>query len=68
MWERTYSVSGMTCDHCAQAITSELKTLADVTEVEVDLAAGFVRVVSSEELDDAAVGAAVEDAGYEVVG
>jgi len=60
----TYRVSGMTCGHCVSAVTAELSALADVTDVQVDLETGSVTVTSSSSLDDAAVRAAGEEAGY----
>ena len=62
----TYSVSGMTCGHCVSAVTAEVSALADVTDVQVDLETGSVTVTSSSPLDDAAVRAAVEEAGYQL--
>ena len=56
----------MTCDHCVQAVTSELAQLPGVESVRVDLAANSVTVVSSEPLETAAVAAAVDDAGYQL--
>jgi copper chaperone len=66
MSESTYTVTGMTCDHCARAVTDEVSSLPGVAKVDVDLASGRVQVVSDEPLDDGAVRAAVEEAGYEV--
>jgi copper chaperone len=66
MTESTYTVTGMTCDHCAHAVTTELSGLDSVTKVDVDLTSGQVLVVSDGPLDDAAVRAAVDEAGYEV--
>jgi copper chaperone CopZ len=66
MTDTTYTVTGMTCDHCVRAVTAEVSMLPGVTDVEVDLATGRVRVRSDHALDDAAVEAAVEEAGYEV--
>ncbi len=63
--ERTYQVDGMTCGHCRVAVLEEVGALAGVDEVEVDLASGRM-VVRGPELDDAAVAAAVDEAGYEV--
>lgn len=62
----TYAVSGMTCGHCAAAVTSELKSLDGVTDVHVDLVAGgasTVTVASQAPLDDIQVRAALEEAG-----
>lgn len=62
----TYKVTGMTCDHCVRAVTNEVSKLDGVQAVQVDLATGAVAVTSEEPLDDAAVRAAVDEAGYEV--
>ena len=62
----TYSVTGMTCGHCAQAVTSELTALPGVAEVRVDLGAGSVTVTSAAPLADEQVRAAVDEAGYEL--
>ncbi len=60
----TYSVPGMTCEHCKHAVTTELSALPGVSAVEVDLGSKLVKV-SGEGLDDAALRAAIEEAGYE---
>jgi copper chaperone CopZ len=62
----TYTVSGMTCGHCVQAVTGELTALPGVAAVQVDLASGAVTVTSEAPLADAAVRAAVDEAGYEL--
>jgi copper ion binding protein len=64
---RTYSVSGMTCGHCADAVSTEVGRIPGVTDVKVDLANGTVTVTSELVLDDDAVRAAVDEAGYELV-
>jgi len=61
----TYSVPGMSCGHCRAAITSEVEQVAGVSSVDVDLDAKRV-TVAGERLDDAAVRAAIDDAGYDV--
>ncbi|SDR96093.1 Copper chaperone CopZ [Brevibacterium siliguriense] len=69
MTTTTITVSGMTCGHCEAAVREELGALSGVTEVAVDLNAGGdspVTITSSAELDDAAIRAAVDEAGYEV--
>ena len=66
MTTTTYPVSGMTCGHCVSAVTEELSKLDGVTDVHVDLATGTATVTSDQPLDDAAVRAAVDEAGYEV--
>ena len=60
----TYTVTGMTCQHCVASVTEEVQEIPGVEKVEVDLATGAVTVTSAESLDDAAVAAAVEEAGY----
>jgi copper ion binding protein len=64
----TYTVVGMTCGHCVSAVSEEVGGLPGVTEVEVDLPTGAVTVTSDTPLDDAAVAAAVEEAGYTLAG
>jgi copper chaperone len=68
MTQQTYTVVGMTCGHCVQAVQSEIGGIAGVASVDVDLDTGRVVVSSTEALDDAAVRAAVVEAGYEVAG
>ena len=63
--ETTYTVNGMTCDHCALSVREEVEVLDGVTAVDVDLASGRL-VVGGAGVDDAAVRSAVEEAGYEV--
>ena len=62
---QTYSVEGMTCEHCVAAVGAEVRALAGVSEVDVDLASGAV-VVGGSNLDAAAVRSAVEAAGYSI--
>jgi copper chaperone len=62
----TYTVKGMTCEHCVRWVTEEVAAVVGVSGVEVDLASGRVTVASDRPVDDAAVRAAVEEAGYEV--
>ena len=69
MTTTTYSVNGMTCGHCTSAVTEELTKLDGVTEVTIDLNAGgtsAVHVTSAAVLDETAVRAAVDEAGYEL--
>jgi copper ion binding protein len=63
----TFTVQGMTCDHCVQAVTRELSALAGVQAVAIDLTSGAVQVSSDAPLPDEVVRAAVDEAGYEVV-
>lgn len=62
----TYTVVGMTCGHCVNSVTEEVTQVPGVTGVAVDLATGGLTVTSNDELDDTAVRAAVEEAGYQV--
>lgn len=64
-----YVVTGMVCQHCVSAVTKELSAIAGVTDVQVDLATGRVSITSITSdvaLDDAAVRAAIDEAGYEL--
>jgi copper chaperone CopZ len=61
-----YTVPGMTCDHCKHAVTTELSAVAGVAGVDVDLETKLVKV-TGEGLDDGALRAAIEEAGYEAV-
>lgn len=67
MTTSTFTVSGMSCEHCVAAVRAELGKVEGVTGVEVDLGSGRVTVTSDRPLDRAAVAAAVDEAGYELV-
>jgi copper chaperone len=62
----TYSVPGMSCDHCRHAVSTELGAVAGVTAVDVDLETKLVRVTGAA-LEDAVLRAAIQEAGYEAV-
>ncbi|BDZ51487.1 hypothetical protein GCM10025867_37280 [Frondihabitans sucicola] len=65
----TYLIDGMTCEHCVNAVTTELGALGGVERVAVDLkpgASSAVTVTSVAPLDPALVDAAVDEAGYAV--
>ena len=64
MTEITYTVPGMSCNHCKAAVSSELGAVAGVHEIEVDLETKLV-VVRGEGLSDEALREAIEEAGYE---
>jgi copper ion binding protein len=66
MIETSYTVTGMTCEHCVRSVTEEVGAIDGVTEVSVDLPTGSVTVRSTETVDETAVRAAVEEAGYQV--
>jgi copper chaperone CopZ len=61
---QTYTVTGMTCGHCAASVTEEISELDGVENVDVVVETGAVTVTSSAPLDESAVRAAVEEAGY----
>ena len=63
-----YKVSGMTCGHCEGAVSQEISALAGVTAVTAVAKTGEVTVTSAAPLDEEAVRAAVDEAGYELVG
>jgi copper ion binding protein len=63
----TYAVTGMSCQHCVDAVTAEVGRLAGVEQVQVDLAAGAVTVTSAAPLDLEQVRSAVDEAGYDLV-
>jgi copper chaperone len=60
---RTYSVPGISCDHCKRAIESEVSTVDGVVDVAVDVDAKLVTVAGG---DDLAIRAAIDEAGYDV--
>ena len=64
MTEKTYRVAGMTCGHCKAAVNEEVSAVAGVSDVDVDLETKLV-VVRGEDLHDAAIRAAIDEAGYE---
>jgi copper chaperone len=68
----TYAVTGMTCEHCVNAVTSELSDLTGVSAVTVDLVPGGssrVTVASAGPLSLDAVAAALDEAGgYQISG
>lgn len=65
MSEITYHVTGMTCGHCADAVTREVSAVDGVRSVDVTVDTGAV-VVHGEDVDDEAVREAIDEAGYEV--
>ncbi|USQ88438.1 heavy-metal-associated domain-containing protein [Streptomyces phaeoluteigriseus] len=63
-----YQVSGMSCGHCEGAVSGEISGISGVTSVKAVASTGEVTVVSAAALDDEAVRAAVDEAGFELVG
>jgi copper chaperone len=66
MDEQTYTVVGMTCNHCALSVREEVSELVGVETVEVDLPSGRL-AVSGRDVPRSAVQAAVEEAGYGIL-
>ncbi|MCT2584248.1 heavy-metal-associated domain-containing protein [Actinophytocola gossypii] len=62
----TYTVTGMTCEHCVGAVREEVGRIAGVTDVSVDLSSGRVTVTSDGPLSTDDVRASVDEAGYEL--
>jgi copper chaperone len=60
----TYTVSGMTCEHCKRSVIDEVSEIPGVEAVDVDLERGRLTVVGDAAADD--VAAAVREAGYEL--
>ncbi|MEU1268857.1 heavy-metal-associated domain-containing protein [Streptomyces sp. NPDC005799] len=63
-----YQVSGMTCGHCEGAVSKQIAALDGVIAVQAVAKSGQVTVTSAAPLDESAVRAAVDEAGYELVG
>ena len=63
MNEITYTVPEMSCGHCKAAVSAELQGIAGVESVAVDLDTKLV-VVRGDRLDDQALRAAIDQAGY----
>ncbi|MFD9330252.1 heavy-metal-associated domain-containing protein [Streptomyces sp. NBC_00243] len=63
-----YQVSGMSCGHCEGSVSGELSGIDGVSSVKAVAATGEVTVVSATALDEDAVRAAVDEAGFELVG
>ena len=63
---KTIFIGGMHCQHCVQAVNDALKALPGITSVTVSLEDN-VATVSGPALDDAAIKAAIEDTGFDVI-
>jgi copper chaperone len=62
----SYSVPGMTCEHCRAAIVNEVSAVVGVETVEVDLEGKLVSV-RGQGISDEEVRAAIDEAGYDIV-
>ncbi len=66
--EQSFSVEGMTCQHCVQSVKKAVSALSGVSLVEVNLEAKKVTVLSDDgKVPRQAIVRAIEEAGYEVV-
>jgi copper chaperone CopZ len=63
----TFTVTGMTCDHCRRAVAGEISAVDGVESVDVDLTSGTVTVTTAGPVDRADIAAAVDEAGYALV-
>lgn len=68
MTTTAYTVDGMTCQHCVNAVTEEIGKLSGVSEVQVDLGERRVTVSSQAPLAQTDIAAAIDEAGYTLVG
>jgi copper chaperone CopZ len=68
MSETVYAVSGMSCGHCESAVSKEVTAIPGVTSVKAVAQTGLLTVASEQPLDEGTVRAAVDEAGYELVG
>jgi copper ion binding protein len=66
MTTSTFTVTGMTCEHCVGAVREEVGRIPGVTEVAVDLPSGQVTITSENPVAAADVRAMVDEAGYEL--
>lgn len=69
MVEKNVNVAGMTCDHCVHAVTEELNKISGVTGVNIALntdAPTPVNIVADNDISNADIKAAVEEAGYTI--
>jgi copper chaperone len=67
MSRTTFSVPGMTCGHCEQAVSTELSKIIGVTSVTVDLESKQVVLNSESPVDWKVIVDAVDEAGFEAV-
>jgi copper chaperone len=63
---QTYTVAGMTCEHCVASVSEEVQEISGVEDVQVVLETGSLTVTSAAPIDEAEVRTAVEDAGYQL--
>lgn len=66
MTTNTYTVTGMTCEHCVGSVRTEVSAIPGVTDVKVELSSGAVTVTSEAPIDLETIRASVDEAGYEL--
>lgn len=64
----TYTVVGMTCEHCVRSVTEEVGAIPGVSNLDIDLATGSLAVTSEGDVAPEAVREAVTEAGYSLAG
>lgn len=62
-----YHVTGMTCGHCESSVREEVEQIAGIEDIQVNAQTGKLEVSGAGPIDDAAVLAAVVEAGYSAV-
>ena len=62
-----YQVTGMTCGHCEMSVREEVGTVRGVEDIQVSAQTGKLIITSTDTVDDDAVIAAVQEAGYRAV-
>jgi len=67
MSQRTFTVTGMTCEHCQHAVSTEVSKVSGVQSVDVDLASGLL-TVQGDGYTDEQIRDAVDEAGYALAG
>ncbi|WXR60725.1 copper ion binding protein [Peptostreptococcaceae bacterium AGR-M142] len=64
---KTIKIQGMTCNHCTSAVEAELKTLGEVSFVEVNLEQNIAKVEFKKDVSNEVIKNAIEDIGFDVL-
>lgn len=64
---QTYAVTGMTCGHCESAVREEVSQIPGIEQIDVSASTGTLAITAGGSVEDAAVIAAVDEAGYQAV-
>jgi copper chaperone len=67
MSNSTYTVTGMTCEHCVASVTEEIREIDGVVDVTVELSTGGVQVTSDAPIVVSSIRGAIAQAGYQLV-